>query len=233
MTFNISPKIILPLFFAIGIGMLGFTFFLFSDAYSFVRNGVIQNARIDRYDSYTNDEGSVLYTPVFTYTVDDEEIYTKSSLSSSNQPFDIGEKVEIIYNADVPYDAEINTVMRIYGGVFAGGILGLSFFLAGGIPILIWYRGKQREQLKNTGIHVKATVTDIAMRMNIKINGRHPYRITATAMHPYTHTETTFDSKNLRDNPEEKVKKGDSIDVYVDQTKAKRYWMDTSFLQKP
>jgi hypothetical protein len=115
-----------------------------------------------RQDERTTDNGTtMMYQPVIEFTTQTGETVTYADPTSSSSPrYQIGDKVEIIYNKNFPTDARENTFLSLHlpdtivmgaGGLFLllglfAGLRSLMFVLAaGGIAAYLLAKKKNEE----------------------------------------------------------------------------------------
>jgi len=112
--------------------------------------------------------------------------------------------------------------MDLVGGIFAG--LGVAFLLA---TVLVWYfisrSERRRQELLQYGIRVSATVTDIRVNYNVKVNRRYPINVYAQCVHPISRETVILRSHNLW---RVTMATGDKVDILFDQMNEKRYAFD-------
>ena len=105
-----------------------------------------------------------------------------------------------------------------------------SFCVVGGVITAKMIRTvKRRAWLEQNGRRVSAQLQGVRRIDNVRINGRHPWRVVATWQDPGTGRQHTFNSELITDNPSEAIAGHGTIDVLVDPADpGRRYWMDLS-----
>jgi hypothetical protein len=130
---------LLGVFLLAGLGMLGGAGYRFVDT----RHAIATAARadgtvIDLIVSHDSDDGDVYYPHVRFVTPAGESVEFTGSFGSNPAGFDVGEPVEVLYDASSPNVARINTIFQlwfvpimltgmglIFGAIGAGGVVAL------------------------------------------------------------------------------------------------------------
>ncbi|MBE5804248.1 MAG: hypothetical protein E7316_07025 [Clostridiales bacterium] len=118
------------------------------------------------------------------------------------------------YNADPD--------LFILGHVFFW--LGLAFLIA--MLAVRYFLGRslrRREELLTYGLRVPATVTDIRVNYNVRVNHRSPVVIYAECIHPVSREKVTLRSHNLWNCT---METGRRVDILFDQMNEKLYVFD-------
>ena len=227
-----QSKTILFLFGLVGIGMLVGGIFFFISTKQFVRTALRTQGTVVDLILRKNEDGRYTYAPKVTFTANNGDQYTFVSGASANPPaFDRGEIIEVLYLAENPQGAKINTLSTLYSLPLIMGGMGLVFSLIGGIPgFLFLRRKKQIEYLSQYGMRISSKVTKIEYRKNYKINNKSPYRIWAEGTDPRNGAVTTFKSDNIWFNPKKFVQPGDIVEILIHPQKNNVYYMETPFL---
>lgn len=106
------------------------------------------------------------------------------------------------------------------------GILLLQIFIFGTIGLVFLSRVRKqqllKEELLTQGFYETASVVDTERVMNVRVNGRHPYRVICRikrdgVLHEYR-------SHQLYDDPG--LLPGDPVNVYLDRRDDSRYYVD-------
>lgn len=154
-----------PIAVVIGVGIGFFGWNLRASTQEFVDASERADGVVVQVDTVRKSDGDILYHPVVEFTTVTGELVEYRSASGSNPPaLNVGERVEVFYDPDLPSNAKVNsfvdlwmfsTIMLVFGGffVFAGVI---SFFqsllmilgIGGLLGIGAWMalRGKKDEQ---------------------------------------------------------------------------------------
>lgn len=217
MQFRVSPKVGAPLFAVAGLVILGVEASMFLDTLRFVRSAQPTEATIVGYEEHVDSEdASVLYAPVFSFTVSEATYRVTSSMRSSNYAFSQGEQVDVLYNPAAPQDAEIRTIGRIYGPVIGGGILSLAFLLSGGIPSWIMLKKKRKkDRLRTQGVRVDGVVQSIEVDPYLSVNGVNGRRVIATVDDPMRGLRTLTSGRYWW-VVEDSLRSGQTVPIYLD-----------------
>ena len=112
--------------------------------------------------------------------------------------------------------------LPIIGNIFL--VLGLAFLTA---TLAVWYfmgrSERRRAEVLTYGIRVSATVTDIRINHNVRVNHRSPVVIYAECVHPVSREKVTLRSHSLWNCT---MATGQRVDILFDQMDEKRYAFD-------
>jgi hypothetical protein len=122
------------------------------------------------------------------------------------------------------------------GGVVANQIilmgLGAGFFAIGaGIMFYQKKTAAKIEYLKQNGRLINAEFTEVALNMQLQVNGRNPFQIIAQWHDSASNQLYIFKSASIWFDPSEFVQ-NKRIPVYIDSNNPSQYHMDISFLPK-
>jgi len=225
-------NIIKYLFSVIGLGMLVGSFFLYQNTMEFLAAAVkTDGVVVDLVRSRSSD--STTYAPTIRFKTTNGTMIEFTSSTSSNPPsYSRGELVAIIYLADDPDKAKINSFFSLWGGAVIVGVLGTAFFLIGfGIIIFGIRKQKKKQQLLQRGTRINTDFQSVSHNTSLTVNGRHPYVITSQWMNPKTNQLHIFESDNIWFDPEDHIK-NETIMVFIDLNDPTKYYVDISFLPK-
>ncbi|MDO5608188.1 MAG: DUF3592 domain-containing protein [Capnocytophaga sp.] len=108
-------QIIYAIVFFIGAALLVFGIKSFEKAYQLKKEGLRAKATVIRYTSHASDKGSTMFSPVFKFrSVQGKDVEAYSSISTSYQPYKIGETVELIYERNRPERAKTINFWNFY-----------------------------------------------------------------------------------------------------------------------
>lgn len=185
---------------------------------------------IERRSKSPDDEISLVFSPVISYTTREGERHTYYSNSASYPPqYRVGDTLAIRYNPNNPQNAEIGGEGRWLNYIlwlFALGFGGIGF---GGTGYYI-RKAVMKRWLKKNGIIIQSIFVEIG-RPGVSVNGQQPYVIHTTAENLAEKQSYRFTSEYFFIDPSPNIKPKQSIPVLVDPKNWKRYTMDTSFLQ--
>ena len=186
--------------------------------------GIISDVEI-----YRDSDGDRHSTVYVQYEVNGKDYEYASSFSSSSMRE--GDDIKVYYNPENPSDFKLegetifNTVFPIaFGSVFF--IVGMGMI----IPPII--KSQMQNKVKQYGELINAEIDDVDVNYNMAVNGRHPYVIVCSWKDPSSGGLYQFRSNNLWFNPEKLLEGRKTIDVYVDMQNPKKYYVDTSDIEK-
>jgi hypothetical protein len=154
------------------------------------------------------------------------------SVSSNPPAYDAGEAVTVRYRPGEPGDARIDGLLESWFAPMLLGGMGTVFTVIGA-AFLLWEIRKRRLRawLRQFGVRVQAKYTGVMLDSSIRVNRRHPWRLTAQWQNPVTGIVHTFESDMLLWDPSDYVQR-DTLDVWVDVDYPNRYEVDTAFLDR-
>lgn len=221
----------------VGVAMLAGAVYMYRDTRSFLAGAVHAQGTVvdfDRNDS-TDSHGhrSVSYYPVVQFADAGGRRIEFTSNSGSNPPaYSRGEAVEVLYHADAPDKARINGFMSLWFGPLLVGGMGVLFTAIGAAMIVVPIRRKRLEaDLKIHGVPIEAQFESVEQNTSMKVNGQSPWRVLAQWLDPATSQVHVFKSDNLWFDPSAYIKDR-KINVFMDRTDPKKYYVDLSFLPK-
>jgi Protein of unknown function (DUF3592) len=170
-------------------------------------------------------KGSTLYSPIVSYTVDGQQYQVTRGYSSSSIPT-IGEAKEIAYNPSQPSQAKVIESVGAMWWIWLFPVVGALLIV---ISVLSFVKSLNRSRKINkiisTGTKLQGVLTDIQSSSN---NG---YKIIVSATDSFGNVQN-YESDpvngagglamaDFRSSPI-------PIDVYVDPTNSKHYYVDIS-----
>lgn len=173
------------------------------------------------------DDGSKLYAPIVSYTVDNKTYHTTSNFQSSLAP-SIGDTREIAYNPNQPEESKLVEkgmgallpwILSVIGGSLA--ILAIILFVRSG------RRSRLIQALQSSGQKLTGIITDI--QPTAGNNGAFKIVVSATDLSGTVRNYLSdtlggfagLSMADFRNNPI-------PIDVYIDPTDPDRYYVDIS-----
>ena len=225
-------KAIKYIFFSVGVLLLLLSLWGYTNVRSFIKTAnVTKGTVVDLYESESSSssDNSYTYAPVVHFIDNKGNLIEFTSSSSSNPPsYHINERVEVLYDPESPDYARINGFFSLWGGSFIPGLLGFIFFAVGGGMILFSGRKKRRkEYLLQNGTRIESNIKEVRLNEVYSENGKHPFRIVSEWQDPETSNLHVFVSDNIWFDPTNYIH-SDKIDVLIDRTKMKKYWVDLS-----
>ncbi len=221
------------LFAALGIAMLAGAAYMTVQTRTFVDNSIETTGTVtELIEKESSDRGSFTYLPVVVFETASEETIEFRSRTSSNPPaFHVGETVRINYDPAFPSQARIHAISTLWLFPIMLVIMGLVFGGAGfGMILYTYKRKKLAARLRQTGVTVQATVSEVVQNTSVIVNGRSPYVV--YAQYEESGQLYTYKSDNIWFDPSEYVEKSASVTVYVDPQNKSVHFMDLSFLPK-
>lgn len=221
-------------FISVGLGavLLFIALALWSKTRSFVARAATAPGMVTELIEVRDSEGgSSTYKPVVKFTAPGgEQISFTSSYSSRPSAYDVGENVEVLYLPNDANDARIKGFGSLWLGPLILTGLGAVFSLIGAS---ILYAGRTRAQrqayLKSAGTPILTDLQGVDRNTDVRVNGRHPWRITSQWLDPSTNKMRVFHSENLWFDPTRFVKSR-QLTVLLDPHDPRSYHLDVSFL---
>jgi len=218
------------IFLVVGLAMLAGGFALWRSNAAFAAHASGADGTVTDL-AYSSSSKGGTYRPVVEFsTADGKRVHITGSTGSNPPSYSRGDKVRVLYEPANPEHAKIDSFMEQSFGVLMLGGMGAVFGLVGGGLVGFQVRRrKQRAWLAQNGMRVKAKFEGVDYDTSVRVNGRHPWRITCQWQHPATQKVYSFRSDMLWFDPTPYVK-GDEIDVTVNADDPRQYVVDTSFL---
>lgn len=174
---------------------------------------------------------STTYAPKYRFVVNEQQVYTVVSRSSSNPPaYDIGEKVPVLYDPADPMDARIDGFLGLWFGPTLLAGMGTVFALVSLIPaVLYWRRRNNVNYLMRQGMPVMAEFQRVESDDGDK-KGNTVFYIIARWHEKEVNQMHVYRSEALGFDPSEFLSPKQLITVLVHRQKPDVYFVDTSFL---
>lgn len=219
------------LFSIVGLGLLVGTYYVYKNTGDFLKSSQVANGTVIELVSSTSDNSSTLYRPTIEFLTDEGKSIQFTSDVSSNPPsYSKGETVEIYYQTDSPQRAKIKGFFSLWGGHLIMGGIGFSLFMIGfSMVVTNTRKNKKIQNLKASGIRIKAKIKHIGLKTSHKVNGRSPYQIHAQWLDSSKNKVHIFKSEYLWFDPTDYVNE-EEITVLIDRNNPKKYYVDVSFL---
>lgn len=224
----------------VGVAMLAGAVYMCNDAQSFLAGAAHAQgtvADLQRTESLSHDDNhtytSVSYYPIVQFTDASGKRIEFTSSSGSNPPaYSRGDQVDVLYQADAPEKARINSFLSLWFGPLLVGGLGVVFTALGIVLVVVPMRRRRQDAfLKAHGVPVEAAFQSVEQNTTVKVNGQSPWRVLAQWLDPATSQVHVFKSDNLWFDPSAYIKDR-KINVFVDRGNPKKYYVDLSFLPK-
>ncbi len=144
-----------------------------------------------------------------------------------------GDTVTVYFPPNEPDKAEVGTFFAVWFLPMFLSIFGVVFGGVGVIGIIA-----QRNKLKDKdelftqqrGKKLAGLTAVVSLNKRLKVNGRSPFIVSATWADPVTQTNYDFVSENLWTDPTPLIT-NNKVDVYIDESNPKRYYVDISFIK--
>ena len=138
LTFLIVRKI----FTLVAIVMLALTAYTVFNTRQFMASALIAEGTVtDLSESIDPDDNSSSWYPVVRFTArNDQEVEFRSNVGSNPPSFEIGDIVEVAYQADDVENARVNTFGQLWTMSLIFGFLGTIF---GGFSFAFWYTNRK------------------------------------------------------------------------------------------
>jgi len=177
------------------------------------------------------DSDGVTYSPKVQFTTPaGREITYVESFSGNPAPYDVGERVEVLYSTDKPGKGRIKGFMSLWMGPLILGGIGFVFAAIGGGIFVAQRTGKRKKDyLMAYGTAIQTDLQGVERNTSFEVNGKNPWRITSQYLDPATRKLRVFHSENLWFDPSKFVT-SKQMTVLLDPKDPKRYHMDVSFL---
>lgn len=193
-------------------------------------NGERTSAVITSYVEGRDGGGNLQYKPVYEYTINGTRYEQTSNFSTSWRPYEVGEEAVVLYTMSNPEKARLNRFAGLWMLPVIFGSVGLGFVFIGAIGLAkIERRRKAAQELQYSGQRLDTTFQYLKKGL-LKLNNKSSYKIVTQGTNPQNGDVLEFQSDLLWFNPEQYMTTGQAIQVAIDPSNTKRYWMDLSFL---
>lgn len=228
-----SVSLVFNIFLAVGMIMLIVSLVLYYNSKRFEATAVKTSGTVvDLIAKSSGRSSGTMYSPVVTYTDANGTRHRYIANFSSNPPgYTIGETIAVYYdpkNPDRPHLAGWGE----YIGVMVTSFIGLVFSLIGGCyHILRKLKRRRSEQLKQSGVLIRADFVSVEVNTFVSVNRRNPFFIRCEWKDPLTGKTLRFDSGAIWSDPTRAIDPNKKIDVYMDQHNSRRYYVDISLFE--
>ena len=129
------------LFLVIGAGLLVGALISGLNSFSLLREGVRTTGNVVDFNQGYDDEGDMMYTPVFTFLDEQGSQHQVTSRVSRSSPgYRRGEAVTVIYRRSSPENAEIQSLFGLWGVAGILTIIGVGFVFFGVLALIMFGR---------------------------------------------------------------------------------------------
>lgn len=215
-----------------GVAVLALGIFLTIKNIVFLSNATTTEGTIVGF-SKTKINSKTIYSPVIRFTsMTGNQIECASSTSSSIPSYNVGEKIEILYNVKSPHEVKVNDFSSKWGAISILILIGTVFSILG-IKNIISEKKKIKElnHLKKFGKEINTDFQQVIYNTSRSINGKHPYQIVSQWLETSTNKIHEFTSDYIWYDPTLYIK-SDKIKVIVNSQDFNKYFVDISFLPK-
>jgi hypothetical protein len=220
-------------FLVVGLGMLygGFSFWRSNAAFAAHASSADGTVTDLAYSSSSKGKGT--YRPVVEFTAPNgSKVHITGSGGSNPPAYARGDKVRVLFDPANPEQAKIDSFMeQSFGPLILGGMGAIFGLVGGGMVGFMVRRRKVRAWLAQNGMKVRAKFEGVEYDTSLKVNGRHPWRLTCQWQHPSTQNVYLFRSDPVWFDPTSFVNR-EELDVLVNADNPKQYEVDISFLPK-
>ena len=122
------------LFLVLGLALSAGAFVAFARTRTFLATAYTTTGVVLALEAYQDSDGDTLYRPVLRFrTHEGEETEFRTNVGSSSDRFEVGQRLDVLYNPEEPSDARIQSFMQLWLPTLILGVLGGVFVLVGGI----------------------------------------------------------------------------------------------------
>ncbi len=154
------------------------------------------------------------------------------AVSSTPPAYELGESVTVRHPPDHPEQARIDGFMESWFAAILLSGMG-SIFAAIGAAFVVWEVRKRRlrDWLQQFGTRIQAKYTGVRRDTGMRVNGMHPWRLTAQWQSPVTGLVHSFESDWVFYDPSDYVRR-ETLDVWIDPKDPSRHHLDATFLPR-
>lgn len=159
----------------------------------------------------------------YTYNGRQYETY----LSEYSSSMRAGDNIELYVSQENPEN--VRTEMLLFLPTFILSVVGTPFLIIGTVfGCIVWRKNKKKKDLLQNGRVVEAVVTGGRMNYNMRVNGRHPWKMECKYEDTYTGATYLYSSYNIWKDPFLYI--GQIVKVYVDRENPRKYYVDVDSL---
>lgn len=225
----------LRLFFAIGVVVLVVGAVMFVRTAQFLAEAERATGTVIDLSRETDSEGGVAFHPVVRFrTTEGEAVEFVSSFGSSPPSAEPGDRVDVLYDPDDPYDAKLSGFFDLWMPpgipvVVGGGFIAIALFLRHRT------RGLSRadtDWLLRHGRLLTGRSPRVVHDTAIEVMGSSPFRVDVDVHDPVRNEVHVLASGLVWFDPSPFLTDRESLDVYIDPQRPERYLVDLSFLPR-
>jgi hypothetical protein len=222
-------RLVGSIFSFVGVLLIVIAVYFYNDSKEFIENGTQTKGKIVGFE--TSSSSSSQY-PVVEFLDSKRNIQRVKSSGTSSSYFR-GQELSIYYKENNDLEIRIDDFFGLWGVTTILSCMATVFLFLGLCGIFIGFKSyfSERKARKYTTV-IKAKISSVVYNTSISANGRCPYYIEAKWLDESTNILYIFKSNNLWFDPSDFLENRAYIDVKVNATNYKKYWVDTSFLPK-
>lgn len=203
----------LSIFTLIGIGLLFGGIALSKNAAHFREIAEEVSAKIIRIEDYYDSDGDMHHNVYVTYTYNGQ-VYDDIRITFYNSGMFEGKEISLLCDPESPKHVMSTSFFNTGASVLL--FMGIIFASVGVVPLIIAIVKKcKKNNLKEKGAVLYATVELVDINTNYTVNGRNPYVIYCTYKDEYKDILYRFKSDNLWTDPSPVFPIGSEIEVLV------------------
>lgn len=217
------------LFSVVGTGMAIGALSILSADRELAAEGLRAQGTVIDLEFHSKNDGGGTYRPVVEFVDEDGDRQLYRSPSGSNPAaYERGEIVEIIYLADSPEQAMIDSFSDRWLLPLGLGVLALALGGAGYAALFFGIRRyKQIQWLKAHGSEIQADFVRCWCDTSIRLGNARPWRVEVEGLHPATGQTIKFVSDQVRRNLDRELE-GKQVRVLVNPSKSDEHYVDLS-----
>lgn len=212
------------IFLVLGLVFLVFGLCLKKNNQQFFETARESKAVISEIETYRDSDGDKRHRTYVTYEIDGV-LYENISYGYYVSGMYEGEVVSIWYDPDDPSSIKSKEGSNI-GNILTIGIGGLFAIIGGCMVVFHLLSGLRGKGIKQKGVRLQLPITQIGVNTQITVNGFPAYYIICEGRNPFTGQTIQYKSKNVYRDLFLEMQEGDIVDIYVDERKPKKYFVD-------
>lgn len=221
---NYVGKILFGLFLIIGVIFSCIGIIWLCHSFKVSKSTLETKGVISRIEAYRDKDGDLNHVAYVIYEAEGQ-VFEDVPLNFYSSSMNRGDAITVYYLPDNPGKPYSKGSMWFGPAIFSG--LGIIFVIIGLCGVIAGIlHGTKIKQLKESGISLSATVEEISMNLNYKMNGSHPYIISCSYTDDYSGVTYHFKSGNLWENPGNRYPVGSTVKVLVNPKDYGLYYVD-------
>ena len=235
---TLGMRLLLSVFFLIGMGMATVDYFLLKGHFNFIRFAALATGEVIGYQSSRGKKGASMHAPKVRFSVplaeggQGESFEIIGSVRSNSRGYDLGDSVPVMYLPDDPQSARIKSFLEQWFAILIVSMFALIFngiWVAFAVNAV--FKWRLQAWLEQHGQTIQADVSQILRNSTFQVNGRSPWRVSAHWTHPRTGTTHILSSEHLWQDPTMAMRDRRQVGVRIDANDPRRHRMDLSFLE--